>query len=95
MSSTYRRAFYRYKVPGTDYYAVDASHCYFQITLGTAIVILPFRDPFVLAKEISTLGVASKDRFVFGAWPGRFEREYLSQGKNWNGRIQNSTKKSV
>jgi len=59
-----------------------------RIILGTAIVILPFRDPFVLAKEISTIGVVSDNRFVFGAGPGRFEREYSSQGKNWTGRIQ-------
>jgi probable F420-dependent oxidoreductase len=54
-----------------------------RIILGTAIVILPFRDPFILAKEVSTLSAISGNRFVLGVGPGRFEREYSAQSKNW------------
>jgi probable F420-dependent oxidoreductase len=57
-----------------------------RIVLGTAIIILPFRDPFVLAKEVSTLSEISGHRFVLGVGPGRFEREYSSQSKNWGDR---------
>ncbi len=54
-----------------------------RITIGTAIIILPFRDPFVLAKEASTLFDLSGGRLVLGVGPGRFEREYKAQSKNW------------
>ena len=54
-----------------------------KIILGSAIVILPFRDPFILAKETSTLSAISGNRFVLGVGPGRFEREYSAQSKNW------------
>ena len=57
-----------------------------KITLGTAIVILPFRDPFVLSKEAATLYDLSGGRFVLGVGPGRFEREYTAQLKNWRER---------
>ncbi len=57
-----------------------------KINLGTAIVILPFRDPFVLAKEAGTLAEISGDRFILGVGPGRFEREYSVQNKNWKER---------
>ena len=59
-----------------------------KISLGTAIVILPFRNPFIISKEICTLSELSGNRFVFGVGPGRFEREYTSQGKNWNERVK-------
>lgn len=59
-----------------------------RIVLGSAIVILPFRDPFVLAKEISTLAVVAGERIVLGVGPGRFEREYASQGKSWKARTK-------
>jgi alkanesulfonate monooxygenase SsuD/methylene tetrahydromethanopterin reductase-like flavin-dependent oxidoreductase (luciferase family) len=59
-----------------------------KISLGTAIVILPFRDPFIISKEICTLSELSGNRFVFGVGPGRFEREYTTQGKNWNERVR-------
>jgi alkanesulfonate monooxygenase SsuD/methylene tetrahydromethanopterin reductase-like flavin-dependent oxidoreductase (luciferase family) len=59
-----------------------------KISLGTAIVILPFRDPFIISKEIGTLAELSGNRFVFGVGPGRFEREYIAQGKNWTDRLR-------
>ena len=57
-----------------------------KITLGTAIVILPFRDPFVLSREIGTLAELTGERFILGVGPGRFEREYRVQSKNWTDR---------
>jgi probable F420-dependent oxidoreductase len=54
-----------------------------NISLGSAIVILPFRDPFVLAKEITTLDVVSAGRFSLGVGVGRFQREYTAHGKSW------------
>jgi len=59
-----------------------------KISLGTAIVILPFRDPFIISKEIGTLSELCENRFVFGVGPGRFEREYVTQRKNWTERLR-------
>jgi probable F420-dependent oxidoreductase len=57
-----------------------------KILLGSAIVILPVRDPFVTAKQIATMAVVTRGRFIFGVGVGRFEREYLSHGKEWKKR---------
>src|SRR2546428_10621106 len=37
-----------------------------RIRLGTGIIILPQRNPLVLAKEVASLDVLSKGRLVFG-----------------------------
>jgi alkanesulfonate monooxygenase SsuD/methylene tetrahydromethanopterin reductase-like flavin-dependent oxidoreductase (luciferase family) len=41
-----------------------------RMTLGTAVVILPQRNPLVLAKQAASLDVLSGGRFVLGSGPG-------------------------
>jgi probable F420-dependent oxidoreductase len=57
-----------------------------RIRLGSAVVILPVRDPFICAKQITALDLLTKSRFSFGVGVGRFEREYLTHGKCWEER---------
>lgn len=51
-----------------------------RIGLGTGIVILPQRNPVVLAKELTTLDVVSKGRLIFGIGAGYLEPEFRAIG---------------
>jgi probable F420-dependent oxidoreductase len=51
-----------------------------RIGLGTGIVILPQRNPVVLAKELATLDVVSKGRLIFGIGAGYLEPEFRAIG---------------
>jgi probable F420-dependent oxidoreductase len=51
-----------------------------RIKLGTSILVLPTRQPVVLAKEISTLQRLSGGRFVFGAGVGWYDPEFEAVG---------------
>ena len=51
-----------------------------RILLGTGIIILPRRNPLVLAKQIASLDVLSKGRFVFGVGVGYLEPELNAIG---------------
>ena len=51
-----------------------------RVKLGTSILVLPTRQPVVLAKEISTLQRLSGGRFVFGAGVGWYDPEFESVG---------------
>lgn len=46
------------------------------ITLGTSVIILPYRNPVVVAKMIATLDVLSEGRVAFGVGPGWMKEEY-------------------
>ena len=50
------------------------------IRLGTGIIILPQRNPLVLAKELASLDVLSKGRFIFGIGVGYLEPEFRALG---------------
>ena len=41
-----------------------------DVKLGTGILVLPLRNPVLLAKEIATLDFLSGGRFLFGVGPG-------------------------
>ncbi len=50
------------------------------IKLGTAVMILPQRNPVVLAKELSTMDMMSGGRLLFGVGVGWLEEEFDSIG---------------
>ncbi len=51
-----------------------------SIALGTGILILPQRNPAVLAKEAATLDILSKGRFRLGVGIGWLEEEFDAIG---------------
>jgi probable F420-dependent oxidoreductase len=51
-----------------------------HVRLGTGIIILPQRNPLVLAKEIASLDVLSGGRFIFGIGVGYLEPEFRALG---------------
>lgn len=51
-----------------------------RILLGTGCVVLPQRDPLVLAKQLASVDVLSGGRLVFGAAAGYLEPELRALG---------------
>jgi probable F420-dependent oxidoreductase len=51
-----------------------------RVQLGTSILVLPVRQPVVLAKEIAALQYLSGERYVFGAGVGWYDREFEAVG---------------
>ena len=51
-----------------------------RVKLGTSVLVLPTRQPVVLAKEIATLQHLSGGRFVYGVGTGWFPPEFESTG---------------
>jgi probable F420-dependent oxidoreductase len=51
-----------------------------RLRLGTGIIILPQRNPLVLAKELASLDVVSKGRLIFGLGAGYLEPEFRALG---------------
>jgi probable F420-dependent oxidoreductase len=51
-----------------------------RIRLGTGIIILPQRNPLVLAKELATLDVMSNGRLIVGVGVGYLEPEFRALG---------------
>jgi probable F420-dependent oxidoreductase len=51
-----------------------------SIRLGTGIIILPQRNPLVLAKELATVDVLSKGRLIFGLGIGYLKPEFDALG---------------
>lgn len=51
-----------------------------HILLGTGIIILPQRNPLVLAKELASLDVLSGGRLIFGIGVGYLEPEFRALG---------------
>jgi alkanesulfonate monooxygenase SsuD/methylene tetrahydromethanopterin reductase-like flavin-dependent oxidoreductase (luciferase family) len=51
-----------------------------RVRLGTSILILPIRQPAVLAKEIASLHYLSGGRYVYGIGAGWFEPEFAACG---------------
>jgi probable F420-dependent oxidoreductase len=50
------------------------------LLLATGIIILPQRNPLVLAKELATLDVLSEGRLIFGLGAGYLEPEFEALG---------------
>ena len=53
-----------------------------RIKIGTGILVLPVRDPVLLAKEVGTLQYLTDDRFLLGIGPGWNAREYEVTGSH-------------
>ena len=51
-----------------------------RVRLGTGIIILPQRNPLVLAKQLATLDVLSNGRLIFGVGVGYLEPEFRALG---------------
>src|SRR6476619_3458172 len=47
-----------------------------RVRLGTSILIMPLRNPVILAKELATLQFLSNDRFILGVGVGWHDIEY-------------------
>jgi probable F420-dependent oxidoreductase len=57
--------------------------CTSRIRLGTHVLILPYRNPVVMAKEIATLDVLSGGRFDFGIGVGWMKEEFEALGYDY------------
>lgn len=51
-----------------------------QMTLGTGVLVLPIRDPALLAKQAATLNEVSGGRLCLGVAAGWYEREFAATG---------------
>ena len=56
------------------------------VRLATGIVILPQRNPVVLAKEVASLDVLSRGRFTLGVGVGYLEPEFRAIGADFQNR---------
>ena len=59
--------------------ALLASHTE-RVTLGTGVLVLPIRDPVVLAKETATLQFLCGGRLSLGVAAGWYQREFEATG---------------
>ncbi len=57
-----------------------------RIELGTSVIILPYRNPLVLAKMVSTLDTLSRGRVILGVGTGWIEGEFDALGVNFKER---------
>jgi probable F420-dependent oxidoreductase len=60
--------------------------CTTRIRLGTTVIILPYRNPLVTAKVLSTLDVLSGGRVTAGVGVGWMEEEFAALGVPFQGR---------
>jgi probable F420-dependent oxidoreductase len=58
------------------------------LRLATGILILPQRNPLVVAKEVATLDQLSRGRVLLGVGIGWLEEEFRFLGADWEGRVE-------
>lgn len=56
------------------------------LRVGTGVLMLPVRDPFITARELATLDVLSGGRLDVGAGLGWMKEEYAILGRDWSTR---------
>jgi len=59
-----------------------------RIKLGTGVLVLPLRNPVVLAKELSSLDLIADGRLLLGMASGWYKREFDAVGVPFNKRGQ-------
>jgi len=57
-----------------------------RIKLGTGILVMPVRNPVILAKELATIDHISNGRMILGAAVGWYKREFESLGADFSQR---------
>jgi probable F420-dependent oxidoreductase len=57
-----------------------------SIELGTSVIILPYRNPIVLAKMVSTLDALSRGRVILGVGAGWLKGEFETLGVSFEER---------
>ncbi|SVB69347.1 uncharacterized protein METZ01_LOCUS222201, partial [marine metagenome] len=57
-----------------------------KIHLGTSVLVLPFRNPLLNTKMISTLDVLSDERLILGIGTGWMKEEFDSMGADYSKR---------
>ncbi len=53
------------------------------IRLGTSVLVLPYRNPVHLAKELATLAIVSRGRLIAGVGSGWLEAEFRALGASY------------
>ncbi|MDA1001392.1 MAG: LLM class flavin-dependent oxidoreductase, partial [bacterium] len=51
-----------------------------RVKIGASVIILPYRNPIVVAKQMATIDQLSGGRLIFGAAPGWLEEEFIALG---------------
>lgn len=59
-----------------------------RIAIGTAGIVLPLRDPLIVAKQATTLDQLSGGRFILGLASGDRYNEYPAFGSNFENRVE-------
>lgn len=57
-----------------------------ELKLATGVMILPLRNPVVLAKECATLDLMTNGRFILGVGVGWLHEEFDAIGETWDDR---------
>ena len=57
-----------------------------RVRLGTGVLVLPLRNPVVLAKEVATLDRIAEGRLILGLASGWYKREFDAVGVPFNER---------
>ena len=91
----------KFEIPYGDLYEIIVTLSYIsaitkKIVLGTSVMVLPLREPNLVAKQIATLDTLSNGRAVLGIDVGWMDKEYQQIGVDFHNRgkiIDNSITK--